>query len=38
MEIQPLLTRVVERIDELYNRDNTSDITGVPTGFMDWTR
>ncbi|MBG7618394.1 replicative DNA helicase [Herbaspirillum sp. AP02] len=35
MEIQPLLTQVVERIDELYNRDNSSDITGVPTGFMD---
>lgn len=34
-EIQPLLTQVVERIDELYNRDSTSDITGVPTGFMD---
>ena len=35
MEIQPLLTQVVERIDELYNRDNSSDITGVPTGFID---
>ena len=34
-EIQPLLTQVVERIDELYNRDNQSDITGVPTGFAD---
>lgn len=33
--IQPLLTQVVERIDELYNRDNGSDITGVPTGFID---
>ncbi len=33
--IQPLLTQVVERIDELYNRDHTSDITGVPTGFND---
>jgi replicative DNA helicase len=33
--IQPLLTQVVERIDELYNRDHTSDITGVPTGFVD---
>jgi replicative DNA helicase len=33
--IQPLLTQVVERIDELYNRDHTSDITGVPTGFAD---
>ena len=33
--IQPLLTQVVERIDELYNRDNQNDITGVPTGFVD---
>ncbi len=35
MPIQPLLTQVVERIDELYNRDSTSEITGVPTGFID---
>lgn len=34
-EIQPLLGKVVERIDELYNRDNPNDITGVPTGFAD---
>ena len=33
--IQPLLTQVVERIDELYHRDNPSDITGVPSGFAD---
>jgi replicative DNA helicase len=37
-EIQPLLTQVVERIDELYNRDQTSEITGVPTGFIDLDR
>jgi replicative DNA helicase len=37
-EIQPLLTQVVERIDELYNRDNPNDITGVPTGFTDLDR
>ncbi|HZW12452.1 MAG TPA: replicative DNA helicase [Noviherbaspirillum sp.] len=36
--IQPLLTEVVERIDELYNRDNQNDITGVPTGFIDLDR
>ena len=36
--IQPLLTQVVERIDELYNRDSSSDITGVPTGFADLDR
>jgi replicative DNA helicase len=33
--IQPVLTRVMERIDFLYNRDNPSDVTGVPTGFVD---
>ncbi|TDK68429.1 replicative DNA helicase [Sapientia aquatica] len=37
-DIQPLLKQVVERIDELYSRDNTSDITGVPTGFADLDR
>ncbi len=37
-EIQPLLTQVVERIDELYNRDSQNDITGVPTGFIDLDR
>ena len=37
-EIQPLLTQVVERIDLLYNRDNPSDVTGVPTGFTDLDR
>ncbi|RJX33213.1 MAG: replicative DNA helicase [Oxalobacter sp.] len=37
-EIQPLLTQVVERIDELYRRDNPNDITGVPTGFVDLDR
>lgn len=38
IEIQPLLTQVVERIDELYNRDASSDITGVPTGMVDLDR
>ncbi|PWF25435.1 replicative DNA helicase [Corticimicrobacter populi] len=37
-EIQPLLTQVVERIDELYHREGDSDITGVPTGFDDLDR
>lgn len=37
-DIQGLLTQVVERVDELYNRDSTSDITGVPTGFIDLDR
>ena len=35
MEMQPLLTQVVERIDELFRRDNPSDVTGIPTGFTD---
>ncbi|WP_370636004.1 replicative DNA helicase [Paralcaligenes sp. KSB-10] len=37
-DIQPLLTQVVERIDELYHREGGSDITGVPTGFTDLDR
>ena len=35
IEIQPLLTKVVERIQELFERDNSSDVTGAPTGFVD---
>ena len=34
-ELQPVLSKVVERIDELYHRDSTSDITGISTGFVD---
>lgn len=34
-ELKPLLIQVVNRIDELYSRDNPSDVTGVPTGFTD---
>ncbi len=33
--LQPLLMEVVNRIDELYNRENPSDITGIATGFAD---
>lgn len=33
--INPLLTQVVDRIQELHDRDNPSDITGVPTGYHD---
>jgi replicative DNA helicase len=36
--LQPLLTQVVERIDELYHRDSDSEVTGVPTGFADLDR
>jgi replicative DNA helicase len=35
VHINPLLTQVVERIQELHDRDNPSDITGVPTGYID---
>ena len=38
VEIQPLLTKVVERIDTLYKRDNPSDVTGIATGFTDLDR
>jgi replicative DNA helicase len=31
--ITPLLGQVVDRIQQLYERDNPSEITGVPTGF-----
>ncbi len=34
-DLQPVLSKVVERIDELYHRDSTSDITGISTGFID---
>ncbi len=35
IEIQRLLTQVMERIDLLYNKDSPSDITGIPTGYRD---
>ena len=34
----PLLTEVVERIETLYGRDNSSDVTGTATGFTDLDR
>lgn len=34
-DLQPVLGKVVERIDELYHRDSSSDITGISTGFVD---
>ena len=37
-EIGKLLAGVVERIETLYNRDDPSDVTGVPTGFADIDR
>jgi replicative DNA helicase len=37
-DLQSVLAQVVERVDDLYNRDNPNDITGVPTGFVDLDR
>ena len=37
-DIGKLLADVVERIETLYNRDDPSDVTGVPTGFADLDR
>jgi replicative DNA helicase len=36
--IGTLLAGVVDRIETLYNRDDPSDVTGVPTGFSDLDR
>ncbi|MDR2016636.1 MAG: replicative DNA helicase, partial [Burkholderiales bacterium] len=35
VEIGKVLGEVVERIEHLYERDDPSDVTGVPTGFPD---
>ena len=35
VSIRPLLGEVVERVQQLYDRDDPSDITGTPTGFHD---
>jgi replicative DNA helicase len=37
-EIAPLLTDVVKRIDELYHRQGSTDVTGVATSFIDLDR
>ena len=37
-EMGAVLTQVVERIQELYDRESTSDVTGVPTGYRDLDR
>jgi replicative DNA helicase len=34
LEIKPVLAKVFEKIDHLYHRDNPSDVTGVPTGYV----
>jgi replicative DNA helicase len=38
MPMPPLLTQVVERIETLYARDSSSDVTGTATGFTDLDR
>jgi replicative DNA helicase len=38
VSMPPLLTQVVERIETLYARDNSSDVTGTATGFTDLDR
>ena len=38
MSMPPLLTQVVERIETLYGSDNSSDVTGIATGFTDLDR
>ena len=38
VSMPPLLTQVVERIETLYGRENTSDVTGTPTGYTDLDR
>ena len=35
VSIQPILKQVVDRVQELYDRDNPSEVTGVPSGFAD---
>jgi replicative DNA helicase len=36
--ISPILAKVFERIDHLHSQDNPSDVTGVPSGFVDLDR
>ncbi|BAL23001.1 replicative DNA helicase [Azoarcus sp. KH32C] len=35
VSIQPILKQVVDRVQELYDRDNPTEITGVPSGLAD---
>lgn len=34
-DIKGLLPQVAEKIDELFSREDQSDVTGIPTGFTD---
>jgi replicative DNA helicase len=38
VQIEPLLTETVERIDMLYSRENKNEVIGVATGFVDLDR
>lgn len=38
VQIEPLLTETVERIDMLYGRENKNEVIGVPSGFVDLDR
>lgn len=35
VDIKTLLPQVADRIDQLFQRDSVSDVTGIPTGFTD---
>ncbi len=35
IKLEPLLSKVVERIQELFEQPNHGDVTGVPSGFKD---
>lgn len=35
ISIQPILKQVVDRVQELYDRDSPSEVTGIPSGFAD---
>ncbi|CAL93339.1 replicative DNA helicase [Azoarcus olearius] len=35
ISIQPILKQVVDRVQELYDRDSPSEVTGIPSGFVD---
>jgi replicative DNA helicase len=34
-DVRSLLKQVLDRIDDLYQRKGSSDVTGIPTGFLD---
>jgi replicative DNA helicase len=35
LDIKVLLPQVADRIDQLFQRDNQSEVTGIPTGYTD---